>query len=374
MAVSLGMRISGLLVVGAVAVAAAAFTGDGGGTADGRGDGGTIVTAGPTDGAGRLPTDPAGISSAPPAQRPDGHIGAPAVTGTPGSPYVGGKASGPPRPSPSPTVSPKLVAVPDWLPPGPDSPDADGTLDPAGVYDLLRDPARCRAALGAIPRLTTDGDWVLLRGLATACLAVQGEGGRWEQAVRDHAALAGGDGSCKGRAAHAVLGALLDFHRRHPGAIVRLKPSSSETPACQYRISGVDTGGDGTAKPGEVIGIELAGAYFDTSELLVGGSVSVGALPVPGVPVLKPGAGGRVVLSVVVPPLEPGPVDVAVRYGGTEVRLSGAFTVGLPDVVLEPSGPGETGYGAAASEGARHPGGGPVTAATGGAPARPTPG
>ena len=98
MAVSLGMRISGLLVVGAVAVAAAAFTGDGRGTADGRGDGGTVVTAGPTAGAARPPTDPAGNSSAPPKQRPDGHIGAPAITGTPVPPPVGRTPSDPPKP------------------------------------------------------------------------------------------------------------------------------------------------------------------------------------------------------------------------------------------------------------------------------------
>ncbi|CAM5570206.1 hypothetical protein [Streptomyces chartreusis] len=45
----------------------------------------------------------------------------------------------------------------------------------------------------------------------------------------------------------------------------------------------------------------------------------------------------RGVLSVVVPALAPGPVDVAVRYGGTEVRLPTAFTVALP----EPNAPDE---------------------------------
>ncbi|MGW5469610.1 hypothetical protein [Streptomyces chartreusis] len=378
MAVSLGMRISGLLVAGAVAVAAAAFTGDGRGTADGRDDGGTVVTAGPTAGAARPPTDPAGNSSAPPRQRPDGHIGAPAVTDTPVAPPVGRTPSEPPSPSPSPSASRKVLEVPAWLPPGPASPDTDGVPDPASVYDLLSDPADCRAALGVIPRLTADGDRALLRGLASACLAVQGEGGDWAQAVRDHAASAGGGDSCKGRAAHAVLGGLLDFRRRHPGASVRLKPASGGPPACGYRIAGVDTGGDGTALPGETIGIELADMYFDPAELLRSGGVTIGGQDVP-VP------GDRGVLSVVVPALAPGPVDVAVRYGGTEVRLPRAFTVALP----EPNAPDEATDGPPTPQGARGTARpattnphtqaapslwAPVTVATTGALARPTPG
>ncbi|WP_435215096.1 hypothetical protein [Streptomyces sp. bgisy034] len=45
----------------------------------------------------------------------------------------------------------------------------------------------------------------------------------------------------------------------------------------------------------------------------------------------------RAVLSVVVPLPAPGLTDVAVRYGGTEVRLPTAFTVALP----EPNAPDE---------------------------------
>ncbi|MGW4542668.1 hypothetical protein ACWEOP_32990 [Streptomyces chartreusis] len=378
MAVSLGMRISGLLVVGAVAVAAAAFTGDGRGTADGRGGGGTVVTAGPTADAARPPTGPAGNSSAPPKQRPDGHIGTPVITGTPVAPPVGRAPSDPPSPSPSPSVSRKALEVPGWLPPGPASPDADGVPDPASVYDLLSDPSGCRAALGVIPRLTTDGDRALLRGLASACLAVQGEGGDWAQAVRDHAASAGGGDSCKGRAAHSVLGGLLDFRRRHPGASVRLKPASGGPPACDYRIAGVDTGGDGTAAPGETIGIELADPYFDPAELPSEGGVSIGGQE-------APVRTDRAVLSVVVPALAPGPVEVTVRYGGTEARLPMAFTVALP----EPNAPDEATGGPATPQGARGTARpattnprpqaapslrAPVTAATAGAPARPTPG
>ncbi|MFE6620941.1 hypothetical protein [Streptomyces sp. NPDC057740] len=339
MAVSLGMRISGLLVVGAVAVAAAAFTSDGGGTADGRGGGGTIVTAGPSAGQRKGPNGPPGGATPPVRQSPDGHVGRPAVTEPPpSSPSRDGVEKETPRLSPSPSTSPKLLEAPGWLPPGPDSSDTDGTADPASVYDLLRDPAECRTALNVIPRTTTDADWTLLRGLSSACLAVQGEGGSWKQALRERAALADAADTCKGRAAYAVLDGLLDFHRRHPAATARLKPAPSGTPAaCAYRISGVDTGGDGEAKAGEVIGIELADAYFDPAELLPGAVVSVGGRQVPGVPVLTSVAGGRLVLSVVVPALEPGRVEVVVRQAGTDVRLPGAFTVTAVDVVPEPS-------------------------------------
>ncbi|GHH18640.1 hypothetical protein [Streptomyces lanatus] len=334
MAVSLGMRISGLLFVGAVAVAAAAFTGDVRGRADGRGGGDTTVTAAPTTGPRAFPSSGLPSSFSPLVRpRPEGHVGAPASTGTPSASEGGAETSAPASPSPSPSVTRQLLEVPDWLPPGPDSPNADGTDDAASVYDLLRDPGECRAALAVVPGLTADADRALLRGLATACLAVQGEGGDWEQAARDHAALADGAGSCKGRAAYAVLGGLLDFHRRHPEGTVRLKPTSGGTPACGYRIAGVDTGGDGTAKPGEVIGIELADEYFDPAELLRDGIVSVGGLPVP---VLQLGTGDRASLSVVVPVLEPGPVAVTVRYGGTEVRLPDAFEVAASDVVPDP--------------------------------------
>ncbi|KUN97482.1 hypothetical protein AQJ67_31700 [Streptomyces caeruleatus] len=333
------MRISGLLVVGAVAVAAAAFTSDGGGTADGRGGEGTIVTVGPSAGLREVPNGPPGGATPPLRQSPDGHVGRPAVTDPPPSPSRDGVAKETPRPSPSPSVSPKLLEAPGWLPPGPDSPDTDSAADPASVYDLLRDPAQCRDALNVIPRTTTDVvEWTLLRGLASACLAVQGEGGSWKQAVRDRAALADAADTCKGRAAYAVLDGLLDFHRRHPDATVRLKLAPSGTPAaCGYRISGVDTGGDGEAKPGEVIGIELVDAYFDPAELLRGAVVSVGGQQVPGVPVLTSVVGGRLVLSAVVPALEPGPADVTVRHAGVETRMPTALVVTAPDTMQEPS-------------------------------------
>ncbi|MFE5188290.1 hypothetical protein [Streptomyces sp. NPDC056628] len=337
MAVSLGMRISGLLFVGAVAVAAAAFTGlEGGDRADGGG-GGPAVTAGPS-------TGPVTASPSPSTrQRPDGHIGAPAVTGAPGAVADGA----PPRrsASPAPSESRDHFVAPAWLPPGPGSPDLDGTADPASVYDRLRDPGACGTALDGVPEAADGDEWTLLRALSSACLAVQGEGGDWEQADRDHAALAGEVRSCKGRAAYAVLGGLLDFHRRSPGATVRLRTPAGGTPACGYRIAGVDTGGDGTARPAEVIGIELADTYFDPAELPRAATVTVGGRQVPGVPLLGPRSGDTVVLSVVVPALGPGPVDVSLRYGGDEVRLPQAFTVAPPDVVPDPAPEQDTGGG-----------------------------
>uniref|UniRef100_A0AAU1I7U7 Secreted protein n=1 Tax=Streptomyces sp. NBC_00180 TaxID=2903632 RepID=A0AAU1I7U7_9ACTN len=346
MAVSLGMRISGLLVVGAVAVAAAAFTSDGRGSADGRGGDGSVVTAGPSEG-GSGPTAPADRSAPVAQQSPNGRAGenasGPAVVP---SGLPGGVVSASPSPSPTPSPSGRgtvVLQAPPWLPPGPSSPDSDDTPDPASVYDLLRAPERCASALGKIPQASAEAEWQLLRGLSAACLAVQGRGGDWDTAAGAHAGLAGRVDTCKGRAAYAVLGGLLDFHRRHPGGTVRLAATPGGTPACGYRIAGVDTGGDGEARPGDTIGIELTGTYFDHAELLRDASVSIGGLVVPGVPVLKPESGDRLVLSVPVPPLEPGPAEVAVRHAGTEVRLPAAFTVTGPDTVEEPgTGTGAT--------------------------------
>ncbi|MFF4273877.1 hypothetical protein [Streptomyces sp. NPDC001536] len=331
MAVSLGMRISGLLVVGAVAVAAAAFTGDGSDTSD-RGDGGgTIVTVGPS---GRGPAGRTGSpspSAVPGQPRPDGHVISPSAT--PG-PLRSPDASPTPSPSPSPTPAPSKspLDIPVWLPPGPGSPNADGVPDPSSVYDGLRAPTECRTALDVIPGAPADDEWRLLRGLASACLAVQGKGGSWETAARDFAALAGKSGTCKGRAGYTVLGGLLDFHRRYPTATVRLQAASGGTPACAYAIAGVDAGDDGQARPGETVGVELSGTYFDHGELLRDGRVFVDGRQLDGPPVLASEAGDRLVLDVVVPVVEglPRAVDVAVRFGGAEVRAEDAFTVVAP--------------------------------------------
>ncbi|MET9829900.1 hypothetical protein ABZ078_11390 [Streptomyces sp. NPDC006385] len=348
MAVSLGMRISGLLVVGAVAVAAAAFTTDGDGTAGGRGGGDTVVIAGPSGGPRGLPTGAADRSAPPVRSSPNGQLSGLAPADTPSaSPSGAASASPSALPAPSPSAGSTVVLqAPPWLPPGPDSPDTDGLPDPAVVYDRLRTPSHCRSALGVIPQGSADEEWRLLRALATACLAVQGGGGDWESVTADHSALAGRVDTCKGRAAYAVLGGLLDFHRRHPGTQVRLAATTGATPACGYRIAGVDTGGDGEVRPGDTITIELADTYLDHAELVRSASVNIGGLQVPGAPVLKSESGDRLVLSVVVPALEPGPADIAVHHAGTEVHLPAALTVTAPDVVQEPSTdtgtPGET--------------------------------
>ncbi|NUP37361.1 MAG: hypothetical protein HOY76_10180, partial [Streptomyces sp.] len=262
MAVSLGMRISGLLVVGAVAVAVTAFSGDGRGTPGSGGGSGSIVTAGPSNGvASPSPT---------PRQSPAGEASSTALPSGPGRTRTA-------TPSPS-DASPsnRPLLAPTWLPPGPVSPNADTAPDPSSVYDRLRDPGQCRAALKLIPTASTDPQWRLLNALATACLAVRGEGGSWATATKEYAALAGKADTCKGRAAFAVLGALLDFHRQHPHTTAQLKAASGGPPACAYRIAAVDTGGDGEAQPGDTITIELRGTFFDPAELLRFGTVFIG--------------------------------------------------------------------------------------------------
>ncbi|MGW2564761.1 hypothetical protein [Streptomyces sp. NPDC001537] len=343
MAVSLGMRISGLLVVGAVAVAVAAFNGDGSGTPDSGGGGSAIVTTGPSNRATPpSPTprqSPAGEASSTPLPSSQGHT----RTATP-SPSAA-------SPSNRPLLSPT------WLPPGPVSPNADNTPDPSSVYDRLRDPGQCRTALKVIPTASTDPEWRLLHALATACLAAQGEGGSWATATKEYTALAGKTDTCKGRAAYAVLGGLLDFHRQHPGTTVQLKPSSGGTPACTYRIAAVDTGDDGKAQPGDTITIELRGTFFDHAELLRFGSVFIGGQQTAGPPALRSQAGDGLVLSAVVPSLcgatpafrgagncatshngaaDNHTADVVVRYGNTEARLKNALTVAAPAAASSP--------------------------------------
>ncbi|MFI6563210.1 hypothetical protein [Streptomyces sp. NPDC050534] len=341
MAISLGMRISGLLVAGAVAVAYAAFTGDGSGTPDRGGGDARIVTVGPSQTARPL----AASASPTPRQSPAGAASA-AVPPTAASHTAGTTAPPPPSPrtSPTPTSVNRLLVSPNWLPPGPVSPDADSVPDPSSVYDRLRDPHRCGAALDVIPVTSADPEWRVLRALATACLTVQGRGGGWNTLGKDHADLAGKVRTCKGRAAYAVLGGLLDFHRRHPGGTVRLTASPGTAPACAYRIAGVDTGGAGTARPGGTVAVELRDTYFDQAELPRFGSVSIGGRQLAGPSVPRSRSGDRLVLAVVVPSLDryPRTVDVAVRYGGTEVRLKNAFTVTAPAVVPSPGVPSGT--------------------------------
>ncbi|MGW2517747.1 hypothetical protein ACWC09_12135 [Streptomyces sp. NPDC001617] len=337
MAVSLGMRISGLLVVGAVAVAVAAFAGDGRSRPDAGGGRGTIVTVAPSD-------SPRAQPSPTPRQSPAGEAEATVPPSTPGHTHA---TAAPPSSSPTPSsTAPRLLETPNWLPPGPTSPDADSVPDPASGYDRLRDPGQCRAALDAIPPASTDPEWRVLRALATACLAVQGKGGSWTTAAKEYTALAGKVDTCKGRAAYAVLGGLLDFRRQHPGAGVRLKAPSGGSPACAYAIAGVDTGGDGEAEPGDTVGIQLRGTYFDHAELLRFGSVFIGGQQLPGPLVPRSETGDGLVLAAVVPSLGggyPRPVDVVVKYGATEARLKDAFTVVAPTAALPSSPPPSSG-------------------------------
>lgn len=340
MPIPLGMRISGLLVAGAVAVAFAAYTGDGSGTPD-RGGGDTrVVTVGPSGTARSF----AGAASPTPRQSPAGEASVTVPPSTAGH----SRTTTPPPPrstaSPMPTTVNRLLLSPDWLPPGPRSPDADSVPDPSSVYDRLREPHQCRAALDVIPTASADPEWRVLRALAGACLTVQGRSGSWSAFAKEHADLAGKIGTCKGRAAYAVLGGLLDFHRRHPGATVQLTASPGSAPACAYRIGGVGTGGDGTVRPGRTISVELRGTYFDQAELPRYGSVFIGGQQLAGPPVVRSRSGDTLVLSVVVPSLDryPQKADVAVRYGGGEVRLKDALTVTAPAAVPSPSAPSGT--------------------------------
>ncbi|NUR03120.1 MAG: hypothetical protein HOY79_43405 [Streptomyces sp.] len=345
MAVSLGTRISGLLVVGAVAVTVAAFTGDGRGRPDSGGGGSSIVTAGPSHGA--TPPSPT------PRQSPAGEASSTALPSDRGH-----TRTVTPSPSNRPLLSPA------WLPPGPVSPNADTTPDPPSVYDHLRDPGQCRSALKLIPTASTAPEWRLLHALATACLAVQGRGGNWDTAAREYAVLAGTADTCKGRAAYAVLGGLLDFHRQHPGTTVQLTPPSGGTPACTYRIAGVETGGDGKAQPDDTITIELRGTFFAPAELLRFGTVFIAGQQTVGPPVLRSQTGDTLVLTAVVPSqaglggtlcgqaaafrgagncatshdgaADDHTADVIVRYGNTEARLKNALTVVAPSVVTSP--------------------------------------
>ncbi|HEY3479483.1 MAG TPA: hypothetical protein VGL02_11370, partial [Streptomyces sp.] len=317
----------------------------------GGGRGSSIVTPGPSNGmASDSPT---------PRQSPAGQ-----ASGTPLPSGQDHTRTATPSPSDaSPSNRPLLSTT--WLPPGPASPNADTTPDPSSVYDRLRDPGQCRSALKVIPTASANPEWRLLHALATACLAAQGEGGNWATAAKEHAALAGKAATCKGRAAYAVLGALLDFHRQHPAATVQLKATSGSTPACAYRIVGVDTGGDGEAQPGDTITIDLRGTFFDPSELLRFGSVFIGGQQVTG-PLALSQTDDELVLSAVVPSLcgpaaafrggglcryaapprgatshdgaaDDRAVDVVVRYGNTEARLKNAFTVPAPAAAPAPT-------------------------------------
>ncbi|MFE5891179.1 hypothetical protein ACFQ6E_19835 [Streptomyces sp. NPDC056462] len=229
------------------------------------------------------------------------------------------------------------IEGPGWLPPGPHSPNTENAPDPESVYDVLRTPARCKEALDSISRQELDTDWQVLRGLANACLAIEGRGGSWRQAAQDYSAVANRVNTCKSRAAHRVLAGLLDFHRLYPSSTVELADAPGGTQACEYVISSVDVGGDGEATPGDTIWIEVRGTYFDHSELLRDGSVHIGGVRLEGPPNHLSESGDQLVLAAVVPALGGKygqAVDVRVHYNTTDAIKEAAFTV------MDPGTPG----------------------------------
>ncbi|MGF0175604.1 hypothetical protein ACQF36_35530 [Streptomyces sp. Marseille-Q5077] len=229
------------------------------------------------------------------------------------------------------------IEGPGWLPPGPHSPNTENAPDPESVYDVLRTPARCKDALDSISRQELDTDWQVLRGLANACLAIEGRGGSWRQAAQDYSAVANRVNTCKSRAAHRVLAGLLDFHRLYPSSTVELAGAPGGTRACEYVISSVDVGGDGEATPGDTIWIEVRGTYFDHSELLRDGSVHIGGVRLEGPPNQLSESGDQLVLAAVVPALGGKygqAVDVRVHYNTTDAIKEAAFTV------MDPGTPG----------------------------------
>ncbi|GGT37253.1 hypothetical protein GCM10014713_33750 [Streptomyces purpureus] len=176
-----------------------------------------------------------------------------------------------------------------FLPPGPGAPNTEKAPDPESVYDLLRDrPRDCGAARREIPDDPEDFEgtghsepkaWDVLRGLAEACMAIQGKGGSWQEAARAYEGVPGGrPATCKGRAAYEVLGRLLRWHREHPGATTTLrKPSGGgSAPACRWHIVRLDAGGDAVARPGETVRVEMRGAYFDYGDAYKGVVVHLG--------------------------------------------------------------------------------------------------
>ncbi|MGX9891449.1 hypothetical protein [Streptomyces sp. NPDC002276] len=236
------------------------------------------------------------------------------------------------------------IEGPAWLPPGPHSPNTDTQIDPEVVYDLLGEkPASCADTAQQIPAdLDHNKDnWRVLRGLAEACKAVQGQGGDWDLAASDYAALQGKLKGCKGSAAYTALGGILRFHGQHPSTTVKLKASAAGGggAVCRFRIDSVHAGADGAAKPGDTITVTVGGIYFDKAELLGGAST----MTIADVPADLPGDDpdptteppDQETFEVVVP--DPGPggygqkVTVSLSHnGGTPVTLKNAFTLTAP--------------------------------------------
>ncbi|WP_326724177.1 hypothetical protein OHT59_37100 [Streptomyces sp. NBC_00243] len=200
-------------------------------------------------------------------------------------------------------------------------------------------PSDCRDTLRDI---SAEAGWQVLRGLANACAAVQGQGGSWAAAASDHAAAAGGLSTCKERAAYAVLGGILEFHRQHPSATVPLPSSPPGKDACDFGIAAVNVVDRTEARPGDAVTIEVHDTYFDHGELRDNAAVLIDGVLLETGQVLVSGSGDRAVVCVAAPSLGTGrypkSVSVTVRYGDSATREN-AFTLVAPDPEESPGPP-----------------------------------
>ncbi|NEB02234.1 hypothetical protein [Streptomyces sp. SID13726] len=206
------------------------------------------------------------------------------------------------------------MAPPSWLRPGPHSPNLEQSPDPEQVYDDLGEkPRKCTSTLAVIEAQPDEPRWQVLRGLAEACRALQGQGGDWDAAARYFTATEGRLDTCKGRAARTVLGDVLRFHREHPSAEVTLRGSGDGSGAdvCDFRITEVTAGG-----AGEPITITVSGAYFSADDL-ISTTVLVDGLPSTGEFEIVSRSGDGFSFTAEVPPLDayPKTVDVSIDYG-----------------------------------------------------------
>ncbi|MFF1680610.1 hypothetical protein ACFVYG_31810 [Streptomyces sp. NPDC058256] len=200
-------------------------------------------------------------------------------------------------------------------------------------------PAHCKDTLRDI---SAEAGWQVLHGLANACAAVQGQGGSWAAAASDHAAAAGGLSTCKERAAYAVLGGILEFHRQHPSATVPLPSSPPGKDACGFGIAAVNVVDRTEARPGDAVTIEVHNTYFDHGELRDNAAVLVDGELLETGQVLVSGSGDRAVVCIAAPSLATGrypkSVSVTVRYGDSATREN-AFTLVAPDPEEYPGPP-----------------------------------
>ncbi|MCX5556426.1 hypothetical protein [Streptomyces sp. NBC_00038] len=200
-------------------------------------------------------------------------------------------------------------------------------------------PSDCRDTLRGI---SAEAGWRILHGLANACAAVQGQGGSWADAASDYAAAADGLRTCKDRAAYAVLGGILQFHRQHPSATVPLTSSPPGRNACDFEIAAVNVVDRTEARPGDAVTIEVHDTYFDHGELRTNATVLIDGEPLGTGPQLVSGSGDRAVICVAAPSLAteqyPKSVSVTVRYGASATKEN-AFTVVAPDPAQSPGAP-----------------------------------